>query len=42
MAYRNPALAMGGAAVEREYLRFVTDPDLVHATIAAARAAVAG
>lgn len=39
MTFRNPALAMGGAAREREYLRFTTDADLVRATIAAASAA---
>ncbi len=39
MTFRNPALAMGGVAAEREYLRVVTDAELVRATIAAARAA---
>ncbi len=39
MVFRNPMVAMGGEAAEREYLRTVTDADLVRATIAAARAA---
>lgn len=39
MRWRNPDVGMGGTALEREYTRFVTDPDLVRATIAAARAA---
>ncbi len=39
MRFRNTRLSMGGAAPAREYLRMVTDPDLVRATIAAARAA---
>lgn len=39
MTFRNSNLAMGGAAPEREYLRFTTDADLVRATIAAASAA---
>ncbi len=39
MVFRNPMLAMGGEAAEREYLRTLTDAELVRATIAAARAA---
>ena len=39
MTYRNPRLSMGGTANEREYQRFLTDPALVRATIAAARGA---
>ena len=39
MLFRNPALAMGGADAAREYQRVLTDPHLVRATIAAARAA---
>ena len=39
MVFRNPLLAMGGEAAEREYLRTLTDAELVRATIAAARAA---
>lgn len=39
MVFRNPRLAMGGEAAEREYLRTLTDAELVRATIAAARAA---
>jgi copper homeostasis protein len=38
MAYHNPAVGMGGTELEREYTLTVTDPDLVRATIAAARA----
>ena len=38
MVYRNPALAMGSVAPSREFVRIGTDPDLVRATIAAARA----
>jgi copper homeostasis protein len=39
MIFRNPHVGMGGTAIEREYELTVTDPDLVRATIAAARAA---
>jgi copper homeostasis protein len=39
MQFRNPAVGMGGTAVEREFEVAVTDPDAVRATIAAARAA---
>jgi copper homeostasis protein len=38
MAYRNAEVGMGGTALDREYSNTVTDPDLVRATIAAARA----
>ena len=38
MTFRNAALAMGGTDPEREYMHTLTDPDLVRATIAAARA----
>ena len=38
MVYRNAALAMGSAAPSREFVRIGTDPALVRATIAAARA----
>jgi copper homeostasis protein len=38
MQYRNPAVGMGGTALDREYTNTVTDPELVRATIAAARA----
>ncbi len=37
MAYRNPALAMGGDDPEREYRHTLTDPAQVRAMIAAAR-----
>lgn len=39
MQWRNPAIGMGGTALEREYTRYETDADLVRATIAAARSA---
>ncbi|MES1152899.1 MAG: copper homeostasis protein CutC [Dongia sp.] len=39
MAYRNREVGMGGAGLDREYGNTVTDPDLIRATIAAARAA---
>jgi copper homeostasis protein len=39
MAYRNPRVGMGGTELDREYSLTVTDPDLVRATIATARAA---
>jgi copper homeostasis protein len=39
MVYRNPRVGMGGTELDREYSLTVTDPDLVRATIAAARAA---
>jgi copper homeostasis protein len=38
MAYRNPQVGMGGTELDREYNVTVTDPELVRATIAAARA----
>jgi copper homeostasis protein len=38
MAYRNAQVGMGGTALDREYSNTVTDPDLIRATIAAARA----
>jgi copper homeostasis protein len=38
MQYRNPAVGMGGTEREREYTNAVTDPALIRATIAAARA----
>ncbi len=38
MRFRNPALGMGGTAVEREYLLTVTATERVRAVIAAARA----
>jgi copper homeostasis protein len=38
MQYRNPRVGMGGTALDREYTNTVTDPDLVRATVAAARA----
>jgi copper homeostasis protein len=38
MQFRNASLALGGAPTEREYHYIGTDPDLVRATIAAARA----
>ena len=37
MAYRNDQVGMGGTELDREYSNTVTDPDLVRATIAAAR-----
>ncbi|GAB2174886.1 copper homeostasis protein CutC [Dongia sp. agr-C8] len=37
MQYRNPSVGMGGTELDREYSTTVTDPDLVRATIAAAR-----
>ena len=36
MAFRNPALFMGAAPPEREYLQIVTDPARVSRMIAAA------
>ncbi len=39
MVYRNPLVGMGGTGLDREYLTARTDPELVRATIAAARAA---
>jgi copper homeostasis protein len=38
MRHRNKKLAMGGAPAKREFIHIGTDPDLVRATIAAARA----
>ena len=38
MQYRNPAVGMGGTALDREYTNTVTDPARIRATIAAARA----
>jgi copper homeostasis protein len=38
MAYRNPGVGMGSTALDREYSNTVTDPALIRATIAAARA----
>jgi copper homeostasis protein len=38
MRYRHFGLTMGGAPAEREFYHVGTDPDLVRATIAAARA----
>jgi copper homeostasis protein len=38
MQHRNPAVGMGGTEREREYANTVTDPALIRATIAAARA----
>jgi len=37
MAYRNDQVGMGATALDREYSNTITDPDLVRATIAAAR-----
>jgi copper homeostasis protein len=37
MVYRNREVGMGGTELDREYSNTVTDPDLVRATIAAAR-----
>jgi copper homeostasis protein len=37
MRYRNPAVGMGGTEKDREYTNTVTDPELVRATIQAAR-----
>ena len=37
MNYRNPQVGMGGTELDREYSNTVTEPDLVRATIAAAR-----
>jgi copper homeostasis protein len=39
MAYRNPSVGMGGTELDREYSNTVTDPELIRATIAAARGA---
>ncbi len=39
MVYRNPNVGMGGTDLDREYRNTLTDPALVAATIAAARAA---
>jgi len=39
MRYRNETVAMGAMGLEREFISITTDPDLVRATIAAARAA---
>ncbi|MGO4831717.1 copper homeostasis protein CutC, partial [Rhizobiaceae sp. 2RAB30] len=39
MVYRNPDVGMGGTDLDREYRNPLTDPALVAATIAAARAA---
>ena len=38
MLYRNPSVGMGGTELDREYTNTVTDPALIRATIAAARA----
>lgn len=38
MIYRNPNVGMGGTDFDREYRTTVTDPDIVRATITAARA----
>src|SRR4051812_714041 len=38
MAYRNQEVGMGGTELDREYSNVLTDPELVRATIAAARA----
>jgi copper homeostasis protein len=38
MAHRNHEVGMGGTELDREYSNTVTDPDLIRATIAAARA----
>jgi copper homeostasis protein len=37
MRWRNPRIGMGGTELDREYMLTVTDPDLIRATIAAAR-----
>lgn len=37
MLYRNPRVGMGGADLDREYRKTITDPSLVAATIAALR-----
>ena len=37
MTYRNSQIAMGGAAQDREYLKTVTDGEIVRTTVAAAR-----
>jgi copper homeostasis protein len=39
MVHRNRQIGMGGSELDREYSNTVTDPDLIRATIAAARAA---
>jgi copper homeostasis protein len=39
MVYRNAEVGMGGTELDREYSNVLTDPELVRATIAAARAA---
>ena len=39
MVYRNQEVGMGGTELDREYSNVLTDPDLVRATIAAARGA---
>jgi copper homeostasis protein len=38
MRYRNPTVGMGGTELDREYTNTVSDPELIRATIAAARA----
>lgn len=38
MTYRNVEVGMGGTELEREYSNMLTDPELVRATMAAARA----
>jgi copper homeostasis protein len=38
MRYRNPSVGMGGTTLDREYTNTITDPTLIRATIAAARA----
>jgi copper homeostasis protein len=38
MAFRNPAVGMGGTPLDREFQLTLTDPDAVRSTIAAARA----
>jgi copper homeostasis protein len=38
MVYRNSEVGMGGTGLDREYSNTLTDPELVRATIAAARA----
>jgi copper homeostasis protein len=42
MTYRNSQIAMGGASLDREYLKTVTDGEIVRTTVAAARSFVAG
>jgi copper homeostasis protein len=42
MIYRNSHVAMGGTSQDREYLKTVTDGEIVRTTVAAAKSFVGG